>query len=419
MQIIRPTEKIEIIESKKQCKAGSTGYLAYQQPLDKYNLCRSAVVFTKFGNKGKNRIEIINIITELVDIKSMKLTEKGRNKLKESATEYGIIPRHPDKYYNIDSSMKKIPISSKNIINLDMWDFFGYICSLSLFIKKVSNDLNVMPSMFTAGKLSPEEVVQTHIVDIPPITLVDFIYLALNDSKLHRFDYDKEALLSSYLKYFKNANNRMLCMDKMYLFLSSLREGVLRYSKYMISSHKEMSSRIKAVASNKKSSGGKLKVDFSEFSKVKAPIYKYNREPDSNQTARIREGARYQPSRDGDTRTDAQADLRTAAQAEPGMRTFRHYADENQPMPDPVDPSRHRGHRSNPRANPMAYDAGQDAEDIAEVPVDMAADIRRERPATLMTAENTRPRERTVEVNTEGLNADDLLDGTWTIEHGD
>ena len=250
MQIIRPTERIEVIESKKQCKAGSTGYIAYQHPLDMYNICKSTTVFTKFGNKGKNRIEVIDITTELVNIESMKLTEKSKCRLKERMTQNSIMPRYPDKYFNINSSIKKISMPSKNVIDLDIWDFFGYVCSLSLFMKKIIGNNKGLGLPGKDG-LCLEEAIRTSIIDLPPTALANFIYLALNNGAA----YDKEKSL--YLEHFEDTNNRMLCMSNMYLLLSTLREGVLRYSNYMIRSHKDMSKRIKDVATGK----SKLKSD--------------------------------------------------------------------------------------------------------------------------------------------------------------
>ena len=253
MQIIRPTERIEVIESKKQCKTGSTGYLAYQQPLDIYNICRSLIVFTKFGNKGKNRIEVIPLTTELVDINTMKLTTKAMATLKESIPISGIMPKYPDKYYTINSSIKKVPMLSKSIIDLDIWDFFGYICSLSLFIKSLSTDGTKLPLPGRDG-LSTEEVLDIDIAAIPQIALANFIYLALNCAKLSEAGINgerSERLFSLYMDHFNDPHNRTVCMDKMYLLLSTFREGVLKYSNWIIKSHRDMNSRIKAAIANK------------------------------------------------------------------------------------------------------------------------------------------------------------------------
>lgn len=265
MQIIRPTEKIEVIESKKQCKTGSTGYLAYQQPLDIYNMCRSLIVFTKFGDKGKSRIEIMDTTTEMVDIASMKLTTKARETLKERITKSSIMPKHPDKYYTINSSMKKIPMLSKSIVNLDIWDFFGYICSLSLFVKYLSNN-GAKISLPGKDGLSIGDVSHTDIVDVAPINLVNFIYLALN-SKIPGLD--AEGIYALYMEHFNNTHNRIVRLDDMYLLLSTLRESVLRYSNYIIESHRQMNSRIKLLISNKKGNSPLKIIQSGSGAKVK------------------------------------------------------------------------------------------------------------------------------------------------------
>lgn len=268
MQIIRPTEKIEVIESKKQCKTGSAGYLVYQQPLDIYNMCRSLIVFTKFGNKGKNRIEVMDITTEMVDIASMKLTTKAREILKERITKGNIMPKYVDKFHTINSSIKKVPMLSKSIVDLDIWDFFGYICSLSLFMKSLTAGAYTRLGLLDRDNLSIAEVHQTRIIDVPPINLASFIYLALNCSKLAGVDgVDARGLSSLYMDHFNSTHNRAACMDKMYLLLSTLREGVLRYSNYIIASHRDMSNRIKSVIANKKESS-KLKAGRVDMSKL-------------------------------------------------------------------------------------------------------------------------------------------------------
>jgi len=267
MQIIRPTEKIEVIESKKQCKAGSTGYLAYQQPLDIYNMCKSLIVFTKFGDKGKNRIEVMNTVTEMVDIASMKLTTKARETLKERITGSSIMPKHPDKYYTINLSMKKTPMLSKNIINLDIWDFFGYICSLSLFVKYLSTN-NARLSLPGKDGLSIMDVSQTHIVDVPPTDLANFIYLALSSRGPNL---DGEGVSSLYMDHFNSTHNRVARLNDMYLLLSTLRGSVLRYSNYIIASHRDMNSRIKSAIANKKG-GSKLKTIGGKLGESKIKI---------------------------------------------------------------------------------------------------------------------------------------------------
>jgi len=257
MQIIRPTEKIRVIESKKQCKTGSIGYLAYQQPMDMYNIYRSLIVFTKFGNKGKNRIEMIGITTEMVDINSMKATPKQRESLKERITKSSIMPRHPDKYYTINSSIERVPMTSKSVIDLDIWNFFGYICSLSLFMKSLTGGDTRLPLPGRDGP-SIADVNRTRIIDVPPIALANYIYLALNYSELAGVD--AEEISSRYMDHFNNTRNRTKCMDKMYLLLSTLREGVLRYSTYIIEAHKNMTNRIKSIIANKRESPIKFEI---------------------------------------------------------------------------------------------------------------------------------------------------------------
>jgi len=249
MEIIRPAEKIEVIESKKQCTAGSVGYLVYQQPYDMYNICKAVIVFIRLGNKGRNRIELMNINTVLVDINSIAgLTTKN----KERAMENAIMPRYPDKYYTINASIKKVQMPSKNIIDLDIWDFFGYICSLSLFMGRTRSGREIQLPLSKYHPLSPREVSGTHINDISAISLAGYIYVALNSSKLGANKERSETNLSLYLDYFEDTKNRAACMDKMHRVLSTLREGVLNYSGYMIRSRQEMVNRIKATINNEK-----------------------------------------------------------------------------------------------------------------------------------------------------------------------
>ena len=258
MEIIRPAEKIEVIESKKQCTAGSVGYLVYQQPYDMYNICKAVIVFIRLGNKGRNRIEPMNINTVLIDIDSIAgLTTKNKEVLKERAMANAIMPRYPDKCHIINGSIKKTQMPSKNIIYLDIWDFLGYICSLSLFMRRIKNGGEAQLALTKYHPSFLKKISETHISDIPPTSMADYIYAALNSSKLGADKERSKMNLSLYLNYFENTKNRAACMDKMHRVFSTLREGVLNYSGYMIRSRQEMINRIKATISNKKISNKK------------------------------------------------------------------------------------------------------------------------------------------------------------------
>ena len=140
--ILKPLQRIRVLESTKKFKPDSLGYFVAQDSVDNFNGWDMCVVFTKFGKKGKARIEPVSMRTYMTDYATMKDSDR---KIMDIAKVYeGIEPveypnrrgRLPEKIGEI--KIEPFPVDSKNLLDLSDEEFTAYIVALSLFVHKMT-----------------------------------------------------------------------------------------------------------------------------------------------------------------------------------------------------------------------------------------------------------------------------------------
>lgn len=139
--ILKPLQKIQVVESTKICKAGSLGYFVAQNLVGRYNAWDMCIVFTRFGKRGKPRIEPVSINTFMIDYDTMEQVDKNIMNIVKFYD--GLEPR-PYTHKGIDhqselgtSTITSVPMDAKNLLELSDNEFTAYIVALSLFIHKI------------------------------------------------------------------------------------------------------------------------------------------------------------------------------------------------------------------------------------------------------------------------------------------
>jgi hypothetical protein len=140
--ILKPLQRIQVLESTKKFKPGSLGYFVAQDSVNSYNGWDMCIVFTRFGKKGKNRIEPASVRTYMIDYNTMK--DSDREIIDITKLHEGIEPtQYPDRRGRISGALDEIkiepfPIESKNLLDLPDNEFTAYIIALSMFIHKMT-----------------------------------------------------------------------------------------------------------------------------------------------------------------------------------------------------------------------------------------------------------------------------------------
>lgn len=246
--LIQPLQKIEVIDSGKQCKAGSIGYLAYARGISGYNLVEQDIVFTKFGKSGKPRTSLVKLRTPFIDIESLNFHEDNRKSIEKIFQDY-LMPHYGNenerdrKMRSIDSHTKAIPIEVKNLIEFGIWEFMAYISALSIFIE--------MMEQRSAGLGHGRVIRRTDISNTPvaetPLLLVGY-YIA---ESFRNPDGRLDQKFDEYVTYFSSTRNRKAWAEKLRKKLSLNRQAVVRYSKDALSNHTELWASLRTIAADK------------------------------------------------------------------------------------------------------------------------------------------------------------------------
>jgi hypothetical protein len=139
--ILKPLQRILVLESTKKFKPGSLGYFVAQDRVSNFNMWDMCIVFTKFGKKGKARIEPASMHHYMIDYATMG--DSDREIMDIAKVHEKIEPaQYMDRYCKVlgatdEIKIEPFPIDSKNLLDLSNEEFTAYIVALSIFIHKM------------------------------------------------------------------------------------------------------------------------------------------------------------------------------------------------------------------------------------------------------------------------------------------
>ena len=137
--VLKPFQRIQIIDSNKKCKAGSLGYFVSQSYMGRYNIWDMCVVFTRFGKKGKPRTEVVSIRTPVVNYANMEQSDKDIIDIVKFYD--GLAPR-PGLDDVDDTTIAPIAIEAKDVLELSDNEFTAYIMALSIFLYSITHNMS-------------------------------------------------------------------------------------------------------------------------------------------------------------------------------------------------------------------------------------------------------------------------------------
>jgi hypothetical protein len=144
--IIKPLQKIQVLNSTKRYKAGSLGYFVFQSISKNCNRWNMYVVFTRFGKKGKPRIEPIVINTRIIDY---NILENSDREIIDIVKLYEKL--EPIKHSKASGDIEELeateieisPIDSKDVLNFSDNEFTAYLIALSILVFKTSRNFSM------------------------------------------------------------------------------------------------------------------------------------------------------------------------------------------------------------------------------------------------------------------------------------
>jgi len=228
--IFQPLQKIRVVESTKKCKPGSLGYAVFQEQIGSYNMWSLDILFTRFGKKGKPRLELMKLSQHIVDIYSM---DKAVVDILEAVkVDEGLYPRYTSRSYAalaldmIDTKIDQCPIGVKDIMDLPTHEFISYIVAHSLLLHRfIHGSSTVAVTLTTGGVL--ETASDIPIRDYPNKYLGYYILAGLKKDTRNK----TKKYATRIDDYFSDFNSRMECIVKMRKNLSMIQNA---YTEYLV-----------------------------------------------------------------------------------------------------------------------------------------------------------------------------------------
>lgn len=145
--ILKPLQRIQVIDSSKMCKGGSLGYFIAQGPVGRYNAWNMSILFTRFGKAGKPRLYPLPVNTRMINYDTLTKADKI---IVNTVKFYdGLEPRpHINKDGHQESNigttlLKPISMEHKNLLDFPDNEFTAYVIALSIFIRKLTSRTSI------------------------------------------------------------------------------------------------------------------------------------------------------------------------------------------------------------------------------------------------------------------------------------
>lgn len=238
--ILRPLQKIVVVESAKQTKPGSIGYLTHFSVIKNYyyNLVKYDVLFTKFGKSGKKRFSTGTLTTEIVNIDSFELGDDVKKKLKCLNEKY-LLPVTSNKEWHVNSKIRPLTEGPKSLMKLEIWDFMAYVGALSKFLGRMHFD-----ESFESPTITREDVINVSVAEISPYMIGHFICAAFNLGLSEK--------LVEYQAYFaQRPYHRERCLEQIHKQLCSCRQSIINLLKTILKVNTEIRRIFLSLASQR------------------------------------------------------------------------------------------------------------------------------------------------------------------------
>ncbi len=245
--LIQPLHKIQVLKSRKKHKPGSIGYVITQNQCLSYNAWETAVLFTQFGKKGKPRLEIVKVVSDIVDYDA--LTKAALDILDVVGKLEGITPS-ASPYVRRDwlgtdnrTKIEPIPMGHKNLLDIPKAEFIAYIIAHSILLYKLEGAKNV--NSVVIGPLLTNRVIDVSVDDQPRGMLGYSILGGLVRDQINKTK-DYQSALNAY---FSDQDNQTRCIENLRRHLATLQGAYKHYMRDNILRAEGMDHRISKVIS--------------------------------------------------------------------------------------------------------------------------------------------------------------------------
>lgn len=228
--VLKPLQRIQVIDSKKKCKAGSLGYFVSQSYAGRYNIWDMCAVFTRFGKKGKPRTELVSIKTPIINYANMKQSDKD---IIDIVRFYDGLEPRPNNNSVDGTIIAPIAIEAKDILELSDNEFTAYIMALSLFLYSVTHNMSANRLSYVApigrGQLFIDS--QYDLGLATPEKLAYYIMFGLRiDTQLNKHRGVRTTFATSYAFQIDTKRKKENILNRLQLSLAMAQVGIKKYN---------------------------------------------------------------------------------------------------------------------------------------------------------------------------------------------
>lgn len=263
--IFNPLQKVEVVESNKKCRAGSTGYFICQDSIDDYNGWQVGVVFTRFGAKGKPRVEmmvfemkmfeydtfrksdqnILNIVKEAEWIEPTNLAQVGYGRGRGGLIKTGGV------------RLKALEPETKDLLSVSNMDFLAYISALSLHVYrlKYSTAVSILMHAITPNSFKRFADNGYHFGEIDPELIGCYMLEGIRQGIKNK----SESYMDNLLVYVGNPEVRVLLLERLLRPFCMMSSTISRRKEVTESRYHAMRARIDDIILYYRASRKRLK----------------------------------------------------------------------------------------------------------------------------------------------------------------
>lgn len=255
--ILKPLQRIQVVESSKKCKAGSLGYFVAQDQVGSYNAWDMCIVFTRFGKKGKPRAEPFKINSFMINTNTMRQSDKeilDVTGYSEGLSPIAFVDRHGKFSTGVkDTVITPIPQIAKDLLELPDNEFTAYIIAMSIFIYKLTSrrqtrNLCLYPSFVSLRDFDASGY-NLESIDAQAIGYCILHGIgrdvAMKKSKLILDDRDTFA--NRYAQQISTLSNKKRMLNKLQMALAAAKDELNRYNKATGGRFDDVSTRVDHV----------------------------------------------------------------------------------------------------------------------------------------------------------------------------